>query len=113
MHPPNGKLKIEYYGHMAFKLTSPQGITVVVDPWRNDPSGVWGVWYKLNFPTGTRSAREVDGPARPAGEFGAYCPIAAGDRAMTWRRRCCACAQRRGGWLPYDLLPRNERHVSM
>ena len=50
LHPPNGKLKIEYYGHMAFKLTSPQGITVVVDPWRNDPSGVWGVWYKQNFP---------------------------------------------------------------
>ena len=35
---------------MAFKLTSPRGITVVVDPWRNDPSGVWGVWYKQNFP---------------------------------------------------------------
>ena len=22
----------------------------MVDPWRNDPSGVWGIWYRMEFP---------------------------------------------------------------
>ena len=34
--------KLEYYGHCAFKLTSPAGVTMMFDPWRNDPSGAWG-----------------------------------------------------------------------
>ena len=31
-----GSVKIEFYGHMAFKVTSPEGVSVLVDPWRND-----------------------------------------------------------------------------
>ena len=45
-----GPVKIEFFGHMAFKFTSPEGTTVLVDPWRNDPSGAWGKWYPHEFP---------------------------------------------------------------
>ena len=45
-----GTVKIEFYGHMAFKITSPEGVTVLIDPWRNDPSGAWGKWYPKEFP---------------------------------------------------------------
>src|SRR5258705_10279129 len=30
-----GDVKIEFYGHDAFKITSPVGVTVLTDPWRN------------------------------------------------------------------------------
>jgi L-ascorbate metabolism protein UlaG (beta-lactamase superfamily) len=46
----DGHVKIEFYGHMAFKVTSPEGISVLFDPWRNDPSGAWGKWYPREFP---------------------------------------------------------------
>ncbi len=45
-----GKVKLTYYGHMAFKITSPQGLEILVDPWRNDPSGAWGLWFPNPFP---------------------------------------------------------------
>ncbi|MHA6687514.1 MBL fold metallo-hydrolase [Mesorhizobium sp. A556] len=45
-----GSVKIEFYAHMAFKITSPSGITVLLDPWRNDPSGAWGHWFPHEFP---------------------------------------------------------------
>ena len=45
-----GNVKIEFYGHEAFKVTSPEGITVLVDPWRNDPTGFWGKWFFTDFP---------------------------------------------------------------
>lgn len=41
---------LDYYGHCAFKLTSPAGVTIMFDPWRNDPSGAWGLWYLKEFP---------------------------------------------------------------
>ena len=47
---PNGSVTIDYYGHCALKLTSPGGATVLFDPWRNDPSGAWGLWFKHDFP---------------------------------------------------------------
>ena len=50
-----GKVEIAYYSNSSFRVTSPKGITVLVDPWRNDPSGAWGLWYRLDFP-----AAEVD-----------------------------------------------------
>ena len=25
-------------------------MTIMVDPWRNDPSGAWGLWYRMDFP---------------------------------------------------------------
>ena len=45
-----GKVKLTYYGHMAFKITSPQGLEILFDPWRNDPSGAWGLWFPQPFP---------------------------------------------------------------
>jgi hypothetical protein len=40
---------IEYWGHCAFKITSPRGLTLLFDPWRNDSSGYWGVWFPKEF----------------------------------------------------------------
>ena len=45
-----GDVKIAFYGHNAFKITSPKGLTVLFDPWRNDPTGFWGKWYFGEFP---------------------------------------------------------------
>ena len=45
-----GKVKLEYYGHMAFRITTPKGLTMLIDPWKNDPSGTWGVWFPKEFP---------------------------------------------------------------
>lgn len=47
---PEGSLRIDYYGHCALKLTSPGGATLLFDPWRDDPSGAWGLWFKQKFP---------------------------------------------------------------
>jgi L-ascorbate metabolism protein UlaG (beta-lactamase superfamily) len=47
-HP--GDVKIEFYGHDAFKITSPAGLTVLVDPWRNDPTGFYPKWFLNEFP---------------------------------------------------------------
>jgi L-ascorbate metabolism protein UlaG (beta-lactamase superfamily) len=47
---PDGGVKIEYYGHCALKLTSPGGASILFDPWRDDPSGAWGLWFKNQFP---------------------------------------------------------------
>jgi hypothetical protein len=43
--PSEGEVTLEYWGHCAFKITSPLGLTLLFDPWRNDPSGFWGVWF--------------------------------------------------------------------
>lgn len=45
-----GDVKVSFYGHAAVEITSPAGLKLLVDPWRNDPSGAWGLWYKLEFP---------------------------------------------------------------
>jgi len=45
-----GDVKIEFYGHDAFKITSPAGLTVLIDPWRNDPTGVYPKWFLNEFP---------------------------------------------------------------
>jgi L-ascorbate metabolism protein UlaG (beta-lactamase superfamily) len=47
----SGDVKIEFYGHDAFKITSPAGLTVLTDPWRNDPRGVYPKWFRNEFPT--------------------------------------------------------------
>ncbi|MGI9465034.1 MAG: MBL fold metallo-hydrolase, partial [Aestuariivirgaceae bacterium] len=47
---PDGSVSIDYYGHCALKITSPGGATILFDPWRDDPSGAWGLWYKNKFP---------------------------------------------------------------
>ena len=46
----DGSVGIEYYGHCAMKITSPGGATILFEPWRNDPSGAWGLWFKHKFP---------------------------------------------------------------
>jgi L-ascorbate metabolism protein UlaG (beta-lactamase superfamily) len=46
----SGDIKIEFYGHDAFKITSPTGLTVLTDPWRNDPTGVYPKWFPNEFP---------------------------------------------------------------
>jgi L-ascorbate metabolism protein UlaG (beta-lactamase superfamily) len=45
-----GDVKIEFYGHDAFKITSPAGLTVLTDPWRNDPTGQYPKWFLSDFP---------------------------------------------------------------
>ncbi len=45
-----GPVQLEYFGHMAFRITTPGGLTLLVDPWKNDPSGTWGVWFPKEFP---------------------------------------------------------------
>lgn len=45
-----GQLVIDYFGHCAFRLTTPAGFTLLFDPWRNDPSGAWGLWFPKDFP---------------------------------------------------------------
>jgi L-ascorbate metabolism protein UlaG (beta-lactamase superfamily) len=45
-----GDVKIEFYGHDAFKITSPAGLTVLADPWRNDSTGVYPKWFLSDFP---------------------------------------------------------------
>jgi L-ascorbate metabolism protein UlaG (beta-lactamase superfamily) len=46
----SGDVKIEFYGHDAFKITSPAGLTVLIDPWRNDPTGLYPKWFLNEFP---------------------------------------------------------------
>ena len=45
-----GDVKIEFYGHDAFKITSPSGLTVLADPWRNDATGAYPKWFLNEFP---------------------------------------------------------------
>ena len=45
-----GDVKIEFYGHDAFKITSPNGLTVLTDPWRNDATGSYPKWFLSEFP---------------------------------------------------------------
>ncbi len=47
---PDGAVGIDFYGHCAIKLTSPGGAKILFDPWRDDPSGAWGLWFKYKFP---------------------------------------------------------------
>ena len=45
----SGDVKIEFYGHDAFKITSPVGLTVLTDPWRNDSTGLYPKWFLNEF----------------------------------------------------------------
>ena len=47
-HP--GDVRFAFYGHDAFKITSPAGLTVVTDPWRNDATGSYPKWFLTDFP---------------------------------------------------------------
>lgn len=45
-----GDVRIEFYGHDAFKITSPKGLRVLTDPWRNDSTGAYPKWFLNEFP---------------------------------------------------------------
>ena len=45
-----GNVRIEFYGHNAFRITSPAGLTILADPWRNDPTGHYPKWFLNKFP---------------------------------------------------------------
>jgi L-ascorbate metabolism protein UlaG (beta-lactamase superfamily) len=45
-----GNVNIEFYGHNAFKITSPVGVTVLTDPWKNDSTGDYPKWFLSEFP---------------------------------------------------------------
>jgi L-ascorbate metabolism protein UlaG (beta-lactamase superfamily) len=46
----SGDVKIAFYGHDAFKITSPAGLTVLTDPWRNDATGRYPKWFLRELP---------------------------------------------------------------
>ena len=47
--PRDDPVEIAYYGSSAFRITSPNGVSVMIDPWRNHPSHRWD-WYFHDFP---------------------------------------------------------------
>ncbi|MFT7531149.1 MAG: L-ascorbate metabolism protein UlaG (beta-lactamase superfamily) [Gammaproteobacteria bacterium] len=71
-----GEVTIDFYGHAAFKMTSPSGMTMLFDPWRNDPSGAWGLWFPKEFPEvevdtilSTHAHFDHDATERPNGQM--------------------------------------------
>ncbi len=48
--PAAGQVALDYFGHCSFRITTPKGLTLLFDPWRNDPSGAWGIWFPKEFP---------------------------------------------------------------
>jgi L-ascorbate metabolism protein UlaG (beta-lactamase superfamily) len=43
------EVEITYFGSSAFKITTPAGITLMIDPWRNLPTGTCD-WFYHDFP---------------------------------------------------------------
>jgi len=44
-----GDVELAYFGSSAFRITSPRGLTVMIDPWRNHPLRHWD-WYLADMP---------------------------------------------------------------
>ncbi len=44
-----GDVEIAYFGSSAFRITTPAGLTLMIDPWRNYPTRTWD-WYFRDFP---------------------------------------------------------------
>lgn len=42
-------IKLAYFGGSCFRITTPSGLTLMIDPWRNPPWGGWD-WYLYDFP---------------------------------------------------------------
>lgn len=42
-------IELAYFGGSAFRITTPAGVSVMIDPWRNPPWGNWD-WYLFDFP---------------------------------------------------------------
>jgi L-ascorbate metabolism protein UlaG (beta-lactamase superfamily) len=69
-----GDVRMEFYGHDAFKITSPEGLSVLTDPWRNDSSGEFPKWFLRDFPAiqvdvvlSTHAHFDHDAVTRPRG----------------------------------------------
>ena len=45
----SGNVEIAYFGGSAFRITTPAGLSVMVDPWRNLPTGQ-SDWFFHDFP---------------------------------------------------------------
>ena len=43
------EVELAYFGGSAFRITSPAGLSMMIDPWRNPPWGTWD-WYLYEFP---------------------------------------------------------------
>ena len=54
----DGPVEIAYFGSSAFRITSPKGVSVMVDPWRNHPSRRWD-WYFPRLPGDGSGYRRV------------------------------------------------------
>ena len=48
--PPGDAVDLAYFGGSAFRITSPAGLSLMIDPWRNPPWGNWD-WYLYDFPS--------------------------------------------------------------
>jgi L-ascorbate metabolism protein UlaG (beta-lactamase superfamily) len=48
-HSSGQGIEIAYFGGSAFKITAPSGITLMIDPWRNLPTGK-SDWFFHDFP---------------------------------------------------------------
>lgn len=46
---PLGNVELAYFGGSAFRITSPSGLTLLIDPWRNHPAGT-ADWFYHDFP---------------------------------------------------------------
>ena len=36
-------VELAYFGGSAFRVTTPAGVSAMIDPWRNPPWGNWGL----------------------------------------------------------------------
>ncbi len=45
----DAEIELAFFGGSAFRITSPAGLTMMIDPWRNPPWGNWD-WYLYDFP---------------------------------------------------------------
>ncbi len=46
---PESELELAFFGGSAFQITTPAGLKIMIDPWRNPPWGTWD-WYHYDFP---------------------------------------------------------------
>lgn len=45
----SGDVQVAFFGSSSFRITTPTGMTVMIDPWRNYPTRTWD-WYFRDFP---------------------------------------------------------------
>ena len=87
--PRDGPVEIAYYGSSAFRITSPNGVSVMIDPWRNHPSRRWD-WYFHDFPVtatdiGTSTHAHFDHDALAQGRPERRSPRGRGGGCRAWR----------------------------